>query len=219
MGLTRIPAHDSVRQQVAASLRASLISGDLRPGTVYSAPELAEQLGTSPTPVREAMLELAREGAVEVVRNTGYRVTVMSVRQLDELAELRILIEVPTMGAIAEACRGDLAERVEALRPQARRLLEAADSGDLVAYMTLDTQFHADFLVLHGNTSLVEQVIQLRYRSRLYGLEALAREGTLGRSTREHEQLVDLALQRDRAGIESLLTRHIRHTRNEWARD
>lgn len=63
----------SVRGQVLDALRAALVSGDLAPGEVYSGPALGERFGVSATPVREAMQQLAREGAVEVVPNRGFR--------------------------------------------------------------------------------------------------------------------------------------------------
>lgn len=64
----------SVRGQIVDALRAALVAGDLRPGEVYSAPVLGERFGVSATPVREAMQQLAIEGAVEVVPNRGFRV-------------------------------------------------------------------------------------------------------------------------------------------------
>src|ERR1043166_8203181 len=68
----------SYRERVAAALRAALIAGGLRPGEVYSAPDLAPRFGVSATPVREAMLELVKEGLVGTVPNKGFRVTSVS---------------------------------------------------------------------------------------------------------------------------------------------
>lgn len=211
------PRPATLRRRIAEQLRASLISGELRPGGVYSAPELGSRFGTSATPVREAMLDLVKEGLVEVVPNTGFRIRVLTENELDEIAETRTLLEVPIMGAVAENCVGPIALQVEELRKIAHELLRAAESRDLVEYMRLDTDFHLQFLALHGNATLVEQVASLRHRSRLFGLEALAASGNLDKSTREHETLVDLALARDREGIEALMRRHILHTRREWA--
>src|SRR5205807_8566867 len=101
LNLPRVLGHNSLREQVSHALRAALIAGELRPGVVYSAPVLAAGFGVSATPVREAMLDLAKEGLVEVVRNKGFRVTELSDRDLDELTELRMLIEVPTTARLA----------------------------------------------------------------------------------------------------------------------
>ncbi|MGW7368742.1 GntR family transcriptional regulator, partial [Streptomyces sp. NPDC054841] len=91
----------SVRGQILQALRAALVSGELRPGEVYSAPALGMRFGVSATPVREAMQQLALEGAVETVPNRGFRVTRRSARELAELAEVRALLEVPVMLRLA----------------------------------------------------------------------------------------------------------------------
>ncbi len=109
-----IPAQAHLRDQVADAVRAALIAGELRPGVVYSAPRLAAELGVSATPVREAMLDLAREGLVEAVRNKGFRITELTDRDLDEYTDIRTLIEVPTVGLVARTVP---AERLERLRP------------------------------------------------------------------------------------------------------
>ncbi|HSA52260.1 MAG TPA: GntR family transcriptional regulator, partial [Yinghuangia sp.] len=64
----------SLREQVARAIRAALVAGEMRPGVVYSAPGLATRFGVSATPVREALLDLAKDGLVEPVRNKGFRV-------------------------------------------------------------------------------------------------------------------------------------------------
>ena len=66
------PERHSVRGQILTALREALLSGELVPGEVYSAPALAEQFGVSATPVREAMQRLESEGAVETVPNRGF---------------------------------------------------------------------------------------------------------------------------------------------------
>jgi len=91
----------SVRGQILDALRAALVGGELAPGEVYSAPALGTRFGVSATPVREAMQQLAVEGAVEVVPNRGFRVSTRGPRELAELAEVRALIEVPVMLRLA----------------------------------------------------------------------------------------------------------------------
>ncbi len=101
LNLPALGQQRKVRDQVADALRAALVAGEMRPGVVYSAPALAARFGVSATPVREAMLDLAKEGLVTAVRNKGFRVTELSDRDLDDITALRALIEVPTIGQIA----------------------------------------------------------------------------------------------------------------------
>ncbi|MET7349717.1 GntR family transcriptional regulator [Streptomyces mirabilis] len=204
----------SYRERVADALRAALIAGELRAGEVYSAPTLAARFGVSATPVREAMLDLAKEGLVDTVPNKGFRVTAVSEKQLDEYTHIRSLIEIPTTVQLATT-----ADRVslEALRPAAREIVTAAAAGDLIAYVEADIRFHLGLLALAGNAHLVEVVGDLRKRSRLYGLNALAEAGRLQDSAEEHLELLDALVDRDPEAVRRVMTRHLGHVRGLWA--
>ncbi|NED35254.1 GntR family transcriptional regulator [Streptomyces sp. SID8499] len=168
----------------------------------------------SATPVREAMLDLAREGLVEAVRNKGFRITEMTDRDRDEFTELRALIEVPTVGRVA-ATAG--AERLEALRPPAERIVTAARQGDVPGYLEADHRFHPELLGLAGDDRLVEVVADLRKRSRLYGLGSLNETGRLVASAREHVELLDLMVAGNARAAEDCMRRHLPHIRTLWA--
>lgn len=204
----------SLRQQAAHALRAALVAGELRPGVVYSAPALAAQFGVSATPVREAMLDLAKEGLVETVRNKGFRVTTLSERDLDEITEVRAMVEVPAVGVLASSIT---TAEVERLRPLADAIVAAADRPDLITYIDADRAFHLELLARSGNRHLVDVVDDLRKRSRLYGLAGLAEKGVLVASAREHTQLLDLLAGGDAAAAENLMRRHLAHVRGAWA--
>lgn len=212
--LNAISAQEHLRDQVAHALRAALIAGELRPGTIYSAPALASEFGVSATPVREAMLDLAREGLVEAVRNKGFRITELTDQDLDDFTELRAMIEVPTVGRIA---RMGLTLELEALRPVAKEIVEAARRHDILGYLEADRRFHLALLGLAGNRRLVEEVSELRKRSRLYGLNRLSESGQLTASAEEHVQLLDLVVAGDAPGAEACMLAHMSHVRSLWA--
>lgn len=214
--LRAVDRADDLRGQVSAALRAALVSGQLRPGQVYSAPVLGEMLGVSATPVREAMLDLVREGLVEVLRNKGFKVAELTPEQVAEFVHVRHLLEVPTMGDIADSRDPRVAAALVALRPREGDMTEAADQADVVRFMGLDTEFHTDFLALSGNKELVKIVGDLRNRSRIYGIKDEALSGKLHRSVVEHMEMIDLALAGDRDGLEALVARHIGHVRTLW---
>ncbi|KAB8195094.1 FCD domain-containing protein [Nonomuraea phyllanthi] len=214
LDLPMVGERQSLREQVAQALRAALITGEMRPGVVYSAPVLAAQFGVSATPVREAMLDLAKEGLVEAVRNKGFRVTELSDRDLDELTEIRQLIEVPMVARLAGEER---AEEFERLRPVAEEIVSAAERGDLLAYVDADLRFHVELLSLAGNVHLVQVVRDLRNRARLYGLSQLAERGTLGDSAREHLTLLDALKRGEAEAVGQIMREHIGHVRGIWA--
>lgn len=152
----------SVRGQILDALRTALVTGDLKPGEVYSAPVLGERFGVSATPVREAMQQLALEGAVEVVPNRGFRVVERGARELAELAEVRALIEVPVMLRLARTVP---AERWAELRPLAEETVRVAAAGCPATYAESDRAFHRTLLGLSGNEQLVRIAEDLHRRS------------------------------------------------------
>ena len=129
-------------------IRTKIVTGELDEPRIYSVPVLAAALGVSATPVREAMRELAVEGLVEVVPNRGFRVVDVSRHDLDEIFELRLMLEVPAAGRIAE-----LADE-RSLAPclvLERRTEEFARRGDVGRFLDADREFHVAFLSLLGN--------------------------------------------------------------------
>ncbi len=213
-GIAEIGDRVSLRERVAESLRAALVSGRMAPGTTYSIPALAEQFGVSATPVREAMLDLVNEGIVAPVPNKGFRVVELSDAELDQITELRRLLEVPTVRGLA----GSLdASTLTSLRKRAQDVTRHARSGDVVAYVEADRDLHLALLAAAGNERLVELVGRLRDQSRLYGLEQLAADGVLADSADEHLALLDALETGDDEAAERLISHHLDHVRGIWA--
>ena len=213
-GLPSIGERTSLRERVAESLRAALVSGRMVPGTTYSIPALAEQFGVSATPVREAMLDLVNEGIMSAVPNKGFRVVELSDAELDQITELRRLLEVPTVGDLAGAIDRAAVRR---LRSLADAVGDAARRGDVVGYVEADRELHLALLAEAGNPRLVEMVGRLRDQSRLYGLEQLAAEGVLVDSAAEHMRLIDALESGDRRAAERVMAHHLDHVRGIWA--
>ncbi|MFE5307396.1 GntR family transcriptional regulator [Isoptericola sp. NPDC056605] len=212
--LASMDVPDSIRSRVLVTLREAMVAGELEPGAIYSAPALAQRLGVSATPVREAMMELTREGLVETLRHRGYRVVELGDVALEEILQIRELIEAPTVARVATLAT---AAQVRALRPLADRIDATAAAGELQEFVAADTAFHTEVLALAGNARLVEEVRRLRGMSRLLGLQGLHEEGRLVATIREHHELLDLLEAGDAAGAEAWMRRHLRHVRDVWS--
>ena len=197
-----------------SEIGTAIASGALEDGELLRDRVLAEQMGVSRTPVREAMMDLAREGLVETVKNKGFRVTQMSEKDLDDLAEIRQLLEPPTMrdivGRIPDEAFDELIELAD-------RCAAGAAGEDLVEYLRNDRAFHELVLSFAGNRQLTDLATSLRSRTRLYGITALAHEGRLTASAHEHHELVRLLRDGDGTGAEALMRSHIGHARSLWA--
>ena len=214
LALPALSTRRNLREEITETLRAAVISGELRPGVVYSAPSLAAQFGVSATPVREAMLDLAKENLVAVVPNKGFRVTVVDEEQLDQITAIRRLLEPPVVAAVTTSVP---AEDFAALRRLASEIVEGARAGDLAQYTEADNEFHLRLLAYSGNRRLVDLVAELRGQTRLVGLASLLDRGQLVASAQEHLELVDLMERRDAAATEAFMTRHINHVQDLWS--
>ena len=211
----RLAQRENLRDSVANALRAAVISGELKPGEVYSAPTLGARFGVSATPVREAMLDLVREGLVISLRNKGFRVTEVSDEDLDNVAAVRQLIEPPTVRDVVPVIP---AADYPRLRRLAEDIVVAARAGDLIAYIEADRVFHVTLLAYSGNQKLVDVVSDLRSQTRLLGLTPLVESGRLLPSATEHHELMDMVEAGDGKGAEKLMRQHIGHVRGLWAR-
>jgi DNA-binding GntR family transcriptional regulator len=204
----------SVRAQVRRILGAQVASGQLAPGEIYSAVALANDLGVSATPVREAMLDLANAGLVEPVRNRGFRILTLSREDLYEIVELRLWLEVPAMGLVVERASD---RQLDELAPLAHDIVEAAERGALADFLVADHMFHSRLLALTGNARLVRLVQGLRDQTQLLGLKRLGESGKLDRSAREHLDLLAALRSRDAVNAQQLMARHLEHVRGIWA--
>lgn len=205
---------DSLREQVSRALEAALVAGELQPGVIYSAPGLAEQFGVSATPVREAMLDLVKDGFVEVVRNKGFRVLEVSESDLDQISQIRLLLEVPSTAMAATTLTP---ANFELLARLADEVTRAAGRGDLIRYLDSDRRFHVELIGTLGNARLTELIDRFRRQTRLFGLEDLARSGRLIASAEEHHQLLQTLQAGDAAATTRIMKAHIEHLRGLWA--
>ena len=204
----------NLREQARRVLRASIITGELMPGQLYTVGAFASKLGVSATPVREALGDLASFGLVEVVRNRGFVVAPVTEEDLDEIVELRLLLEPPALERVAGRLSRD---EISRCRKYVEQGIATARSGDLAGFLEADREFHLTVVSALRNRRLVAFLSQLRDQTRLYGLRALADQGLLLASAREHEELLHAVEEGDAAGAREAMVRHLMHTRGAWA--
>jgi DNA-binding GntR family transcriptional regulator len=204
----------NLREEAVAVLRAAILGGELAPGSIHSAVTLAERLGVSPTPVREAMLELVKSGLVEVLPNRGFRVTVIDDQDLDEIYALRVMLEVPALAAVIERASD---AGLSGLETRLAELEAAAANSDVAAFLVADRAFHLELLALAGNHRLVRIVAELRDQARIVGLQSLAAAEALEATAAEHRPILEALHARDVSAAQRFMTIHLEHTRGAWA--
>jgi DNA-binding GntR family transcriptional regulator len=202
--LTSEPANN-LRAQILARVRSDIIAGRTTPGTVLSVPSLSTELGVSTTPVREALLDLARDGLITPMRNRGFRVEAMTVAAMENLFDMRVLLESHALVTVA---RMRLTDTVELTR-LADAVGEAVQAEDMTGYLTTDRAFHRALVERANNPLLTKMVMQLRDDMRLYGIDSTEGRKRQKLSVKEHYQMIELAKNANTAGIAKLITHHI----------
>jgi DNA-binding GntR family transcriptional regulator len=210
----RVEQGASLRDRIGESLSAAIISGELAPGTLVSVPNLAAQFEVSATPVREAMLDLEQRGFVTSVRNKGFRVTEVSENDLREIVELRQLLEIPAMRALASNFP---IATLPMWRAMAAEITSYADSSNLTGFIERDRDFHLGLLALYGNKRLVDAVRELRQQTRMVNLVRMRESNKLHDSAQEHHEMLDLLENGDGEGLEKLIVVHLGHVVNWWS--
>jgi DNA-binding GntR family transcriptional regulator len=157
--LRRVDPRQSRTEEVLEILRASIVPGHLEPGSMHSVATLADELGVSRTPVREALIRLASRGMVRFERNRGVLILEASGDDLDEIFELRRLLEVPAARAAASRVTAD---NIQVLRRIIEEQELAAASADQHRLWQLDREFHHGLMELAGNRRLAAYVDHLR---------------------------------------------------------
>lgn len=198
-----------------ADLKERILDGELPGGTMVSEGTIADALGVSRTPVREAFLRLQAEGWMRLYPKRGALVVEVQPRELDDVVEARVLIETDAVRRLArDAARADgvAAELRDILERQRRAYVE----GDLPALADADAAFHATIVDAGGNALLAGFFGSLRDRQRRMVARSLwRREERAERVLEDHELLIRLIGAGDVTAFEVALSRHIRHTHRE----
>ena len=136
-----------LRHEVLLGLRTGILTGDIAPGTRLLEVPLANELGVSRGPIREALRQLEQEGLVEFFPHRGAVVVGVAEAEVETIYGIRALLEGR---AFARACRVITDEDIEALAQTVTRMIEASEAGDLPAVTDFDLQFHGRVVELSG---------------------------------------------------------------------
>ena len=208
---TRANRSDQVYQQLKEQLHNFL----LVPGQRLSESALAEALGVSRTPVREALGRLRAEGLVEVESKTGWFVCPIDFGRIDQLYDLRILIELDAIVRLAQS------DQSEALLTPLRKiwLVGAADrERDAREVGQLDEQFHAALVSAAGNDEIARVHGDVTGRIRIVRRLDFTREDRIEATYQEHGRILRAILQRKVDTARMLLKAHIEQSKAEVRR-
>ncbi len=151
-----------LNEQVYDLLKGEIIKGNLSPGQRLSISDLANHLGVSVTPVRDALRRLSADGLVEIIPRRGTFVSEFNRRSVQEIFQSRRIIECASAKRLTEASDG-LIHRMEKIMDEIQSLREGERFLDYARYITLDAEFHQCIVGLLGNQRISEFHKSLRW--------------------------------------------------------
>jgi DNA-binding GntR family transcriptional regulator len=200
-------------ERALAALREQILGGEVPPGARLGEVELAERLGVSRTPVREALSRLAAEGLVEITPNRGARVATWTVAELEGVFDLRSSLEPQlTAHAVPRATEADLDE----LDLLAHHMVEVGTPGprqDLDALVPLNRAFHDRLVALADHPSLAGALAGAIHPPIVLRNFHTYDEASLRRSLAHHVEIVAALRARDPEWARAVMAAHIRNAR------
>lgn len=193
------------------SIKEKILSGELLPGVDINEKDLQIELGTSRTPVHEAILRLKDEGFVETFPRKGTFVTDVTMELVKEIYEARLLVEPKlTKDAVGKISRDwlmDIKRRLQEEKP-----FETKD--DILAVMALDTELHATIASCCTNRFIREAFATVYEHDRRIRLKTERNPNQVRFSQREHVVLIDAMLSGDCEKAEAISKSHIINSRD-----
>lgn len=182
--------NETLREQLVDTLRQAVLGGQIQPGEKVVEAQLAEQLGVSRGPVREAIRQLIEEGLIEQTPYKGSVVRTLSVRDIEELYSFRTLIESFAFERLWDR-RGP--EFYEALRTRFDALNAAITAGDQQAAIRSEMDLHGTVYEFLDHGLLLESWRMLRGRLHFYFTLLQTAHGRAGPLHDAHDRYVELA--------------------------
>ncbi|MFA6850512.1 MAG: GntR family transcriptional regulator [Selenomonadaceae bacterium] len=190
----RLDSYQPLREVVCETLRDAIRKGVLKPGERLMEIQLAEELGVSRTPVREAIRKLELEGYVIMMPRRGTYVANLSIRDVNEVFEIRTSLDSLASGLAAERITDEELERLQRLLVLIGEYIEENNMEKIVE---TDTEFHDILYQASRNTRLVGIIFNLREQLTRFRSTSMAYPGRLKETLEEHRHLVEAIAQGD----------------------
>ncbi|MBQ8306012.1 MAG: GntR family transcriptional regulator [Blautia sp.] len=199
-----------LRDVVFNTLRQAILKGELKPGERLMEVALADRLGVSRTPIREAMRKLELEGLVVMVPRRGAQVASITEKDLNDVLEVRIALENM---AIEKACERMTEEDMSSLFLASKSFERVMSEGDLVQMAEADEAFHEMIYKAAGNDRLNQVLSNLREQMYRYRMEYLKGKETRNQLLSEHQELTRALRERNVKKAQEISFAHLDNQR------
>ena len=187
MAMHRINNPEPLAKKALDALRHSILTNELSTGVLYNEKSLADSLGISRTPVREALLELSSKRLVKFLPQKGVIINTFSNKEIEEIFEIRAAFELL---AIKKTCLNYKILDQSYLQKCLMNQKNATQLGDTAKFIETDRSFHSYFIKHTDNNYLIEMMQDIRDIIQLMGLKGLEAKGRMQEVVSEHESIM-----------------------------
>ncbi len=202
----KLDSYQPLREVVCETLRNAIVAGTLKPGERLMEIQVAEELGVSRTPVREAIRKLELEGFVVMIPRRGTYVSDLSIKDVNEVYEVRTALDVLAAGLAVERITEEELEEMERLLVVFGECIEANDLDKIVE---ADSKFHDILYKATRNERLIGIVNNLREQLTRFRSLSMSYPGRLKDMLEEHTRLVEALGQRNASVARKLANDHM----------
>lgn len=211
MSEIKLDQYKPLREVVFETIRNAIISGSLKPGERLMEVQMAERLGVSRTPIREAIRKLELEGLIIMLPRKGAYIADLSVKDLTEVLEIRAALEGMATGLAVTRINESEIEELELI---ALKFHKALENGDLEELLFQDSQFHETIFKASRNERLIQLNNNLREQVQRFREMYLKKINRSKKTSMEHFDIVEAISRRDISKAEKLARKHIETTEN-----
>ena len=199
-------AYLPLRDVVFHTLREAILRGELKPGERLMELQLAAKLGVSRTPIREAIRMLEQEGLAVTIPRKGAEVARMTEKDMEDVLQVREALDEL---AASIACEEMTEEQLDELKTTMREFEEFTKTGNVKKIAEADVKFHDIIYHATGNPKLVNILSNLREQMYRYRIEYLKDEKNYPVLIREHNDIVDGLMAKDKGKVTAAMHRHV----------
>lgn len=201
-------AYLPLRDVVFHTLREAILKGELKPGERLMELQLAAKLGVSRTPIREAIRMLEQEGLAVTIPRKGAEVAKMTEKDMEDVLQIRDALDEL---AASIACEQITKEELDDLKNTMHAFEESTQTGDLKRIAEADVRFHDIIYKATGNPKLENMLSNLREQMYRYRVEYLKDEKNYPVLVREHSEIVEGLLKKDKHKVTEAMHKHVKN--------
>jgi len=202
----------TIRKKVHAYLREQILSGEIGPQERLIEAKIAKDVGTSRTPVREALHTLEMEGLLESIPRVGYKVNTVSDQEVEEICEIRTVIETLAVRWAMEKAHARL---VKELKKNIATAEQRVMQGEVKAYVDLDAQFHEIIAGLSGSRRLLELAQTLRRHMVRYRIQSIYAPDNVIRGINGHKEILAAIVTGDVETAAKAIRNHLEQSKKD----